>query len=100
MTKKEAEKYFQNEANWRVASEAHHVRMLILDYQDLHYAKVQTRHYLNYYLKGYRNNDHHPLVTWSDSGLYEYDPETDATLFSVSMTHIINEIWNASRGLV
>ena len=96
MTKKEAEKYFQNEANWRVAFEAHHVRMLILDYQDLHYAKVQVRDYRNYYLKGY-SPYYQPIVDWKDAGLYEYDPATDATVFSVSMTQIINEIWKASK---
>lgn len=97
MTKKEAEKYYQNEANWRVVSEVHHVRMLLLDYQNLHYAKVQVRDYRNYYLQGI-NPVHYPIVDWKDAGLYEYDPETDAVVYGVSMSHIINEIWNTSRG--
>ena len=89
--------WVRNPENWVVIDESpnHTVRTLMMNWEDKFWAKIQRRSYENYYLCN--TPMHEPVIGWSDIGIYEWDPKTESTVCSVSMTELANHIYMTDR---
>lgn len=83
--------------NWAVDYESsnHTVRMLMMNWKDRFWVRFQRRSYKNYYLCN--TPMHEPVIGWADIGIYEWDPKTESTVCSVSMTELANHIYMTDR---
>lgn len=97
ITRDKAVAWVKDPTNWAVDYESsnHTVRMLMMNWKDRFWVKFQRRSYKNYYLCN--TPMHEPVIGWSDIGIYEWDPKTESTVCSVSMTELANHIYMTDR---
>ena len=93
MTKKEAQAYVDDIANWTLLEETEHMRLYKLCYKDLVFWRVDIRRINN--LLAVLHKEQYPSEDFKLEQCYE--DKNGAMYYNIRMTGIVEAVWRASK---
>ncbi len=93
MTKKEAQAYVENIANWELIEETDHMRLYQLCYKELVFWRIDVRRINN--LLEVLHKEQYPVEEFKLEQCYE--DKNGAMYYNIRTTGIVEEVWRASK---